>query len=104
MDNKYYKVYHYTRLIGAVVETRIWCGLNGVEYEINEGSGDWQKLWSIDYTDMHKVAMNATIGAYTSNTLYIYYDMFNYFELPFDDFRDMLEVFTYCENEIGERK
>jgi hypothetical protein len=53
---------------------------------------------------MHKVVMNATTGTYTKNTLYIYYDMFNYFELPFDDFCDMLEVFKYCENEIGERK
>lgn len=104
MENKYYKVYHHTHLDNAVIETRLWCGLNGVEYEVKQGCGDWKKLWSLDYIDMHKVVMNTTTGAYTKNTLYIYHDMFDYFELQFDDFCDILEVFKHCENEIGERK
>ena len=104
VDNKYYKVYHAVYPDNVVVESRIWCGIDSLEYQTKQNCGDWQMVWQIDISDVRKAVLNSITGSYDQNTLYIYFNMLDYFELKFDDFEDAIEVFYHIKKEIGERK
>ena len=104
MDNKYYKVYRNEYTDHVIVESRIWCGIDSLEYQTKQNCGEWQMAWQIDISDVHKVMLNSITGSYEKNSLYIYFSMLDYFELKFDDIEDAYAVFQFIRNEIGGRK
>ena len=104
VDNKYYKVYRAVYTDNVVVESRIWCGIDSLEYQTKQNCGDWQTAWEMDISDVYRAVLNSTTGSCDRNSLYIYINMLDCHELKFDDFEDAIEVFYHIKKEIGERK
>jgi hypothetical protein len=102
--DKYYKVYRKIYIDNIAVVSRIWCGIDSLEYQTKQNCGDWQTAWKMDFSDIRQATLNSITGSYDKTSLYIYFSVLDYHELKFDDFEDAIAVFQHIKNEIGERK